>query len=111
MAYGFSSFGEDLLRWDEASALDGFRDKDGYGAARYLLSLSTPAASTFDVMLHRCLRQRKAICDDAEPSLLGLFVDPTNRAKFMAMELKKVSKEAVSSLPRPSAPPSTRRGM
>lgn len=111
MAYGFSRFGEDLLRWDEASAMDGFRDKDGYGAARYLLSLSTPVASTFDVMLHRCLRQRKAICDDAEPSLLGLFVDPTNRAKFMAMELKKVSKEAVSSVPRPSAPPSKRRGM
>lgn len=111
MAYGFGRFGEDLLRWDEASALNGFRDVYGYGAARYLLATCNHVPSVFDVVLHRCLRQRQEICDEAEPVLNNLFVEPSNRAKFMAMELKKTARTVTKEVPRQAPAAASRRMM
>lgn len=111
MVYGFGRFGEDLLRWDEATALEGFRDVYGYGAARYLLATCNRVASVFDVALHRCLRQRKGICDNAQPILDSLFVEPANRAKYMSMELKKAARSVTKEVPRQPPPAAPRRMM
>jgi hypothetical protein len=103
MAHGFARYGADLLAWKEAEALDDFRDVHGYGAARYALSLCNYVTSSFDVCLHRYLRQRKPLCDDQLPKLDLLFVEEAAKSKYRAMELRKtarvVSKEVVRERP------------
>lgn len=94
MAYGFAMFGQDLLSWEQAAKFDGFRDKHGYGAARYALCVCSPITSSFDVVLHRMLRKYKGLCDDASPPLESLFISPSARAKFQAMELRKIASKA-----------------
>lgn len=93
MAYGFALFGVDLLEWKQASKLDGFRDRYGYGAARYALSTCPPTVSNFDPLLHRLLRKKKELCDTSAPLLENLFVSESSKQKYQALELRKISRK------------------
>lgn len=105
MAYGFACLGTEILSWEQAKQFDGFRDRHGYGAARYALSICSAVPSSFDVSLHRYLRQYKGLCDDEHPQLEKLFIDPRSEAKYKAMELRKVSRPAKKkSASRPASP-------
>lgn len=91
MLNGFLNFGEDLLSWEESKSLEGFVDIHGFGPVRYFLATLSKVPSSFDTALHRYLRTRKSLCDDASPKMDSLFILPENRSKYMAMELRKIS--------------------